>query len=86
MEDRWLSVDEVAIYLEIKRDTVYKWIVHKNMPSHKVGCLWKFWKGRSTSGHVQLALPKMTTKQLNFLHSTETPALGMNNVVRSLAR
>jgi len=45
MEDRWLSVDEVAIYLGIKRDTVYKWIVRKNMPSHKVGRLWKFWKG-----------------------------------------
>ncbi len=67
MEDRWLSVDEVAIYLEIKRDTVCKWIVHKNMLSH-------------------IALPKMTTNQLNSLHSTETPALGMNNVVRSLAR
>lgn len=45
MEDRWLSVDEVAIYLGIKRDAVYKWIIRKNLPSHKVGRLWKFWKG-----------------------------------------
>ena len=45
MGDRWLSVDEVAIYLGIKHNTVYKWIVRKNMPSHKVGRLWKFWKG-----------------------------------------
>ncbi len=42
MEDRWLSVDEIAAYLEIKRDTVYKWIDHKDMPAHKVGRLWKF--------------------------------------------
>ncbi len=44
MEDRWLSVDEIAAYLGIKRDTVYKWIADKRMPAHKVGRLWKFRK------------------------------------------
>lgn len=44
MENRWLSVDEIAAYLGIKRDTVYKWIDRRNMPSHKVGRLWKFRK------------------------------------------
>jgi excisionase family DNA binding protein len=43
-EDRWLSVDEIAVYLGIKRDTVYKWIDRKHMPAHKVGSLWKFKK------------------------------------------
>lgn len=43
-EDRWLSVDEIAAYLGIKRDTVYKWIERKSMPAHKVGSLWKFKK------------------------------------------
>lgn len=42
MEDRWLSVDEIAAYLGIKRDTVYRWIDDKKMPAHKVGRLWKF--------------------------------------------
>lgn len=42
MEDRWLSVDEVAAYLGVKRDTVYKWIERKQMPAKKVGRLWKF--------------------------------------------
>jgi len=42
MEDRWLSVDEIAAYLGIKRDTVYKWISERNMPGHKIGRLWKF--------------------------------------------
>jgi excisionase family DNA binding protein len=42
IEDRWLSVDEVAAYLGIKRDTVYKWIGKKRMPAHKVGRLCKF--------------------------------------------
>lgn len=40
--DRWLSVDEIAGYLGIKRDTVYKWIERKKMPAHKIGSLWKF--------------------------------------------
>ncbi len=42
--ERWLSVDEIAAYLGIKRDTVYKWIDRKAMPAHKVGRLWKFRK------------------------------------------
>jgi len=42
MEDRWLSVDEVAAYLGVNRDTIYKWIERKNMPAKKVGRLWKF--------------------------------------------
>ena len=44
VEDRWLSVDEIAAYLGVKRDTVYKWIDRKHMPAHKVGRLWKFRK------------------------------------------
>jgi len=44
MEDRWLSVDDIAAYLGIKRDTVYRWISERNMPGHKIGRLWKFRK------------------------------------------
>ena len=43
-DDRWLSVDEVATYLGVKRDTIYKWIERKGMPASKVGRLWKFRK------------------------------------------
>lgn len=42
--DRWLSVDEIAAYLGVKRDTIYKWIDRKKLPAHKVGILWKFRK------------------------------------------
>jgi len=44
MNDRWLSVDEIAAYLGIKRETIYKWLAEKNMPAHRVGRLWKFRK------------------------------------------
>lgn len=40
--ERWLSVRELAAYLGIKRDTVYKWIDRHSMPAHKMGRLWKF--------------------------------------------
>ncbi len=43
-EDRWYSVEEIAEYLGVKRDTLYKWIVRKKMPAHKAGRLWKFRK------------------------------------------
>ena len=41
-KDRWYSIEEVVEYLRVKRDTLYKWIVRKQMPAHKVGRLWKF--------------------------------------------
>jgi len=43
-EDRWYSVDEIADYLGVKRDTLYKWIERKRLPAHKLGRLWKFRK------------------------------------------
>jgi len=42
MDDRWLSVDEIATHLGIKRDTVYNWIAEKQLPAHRIGRLWKF--------------------------------------------
>jgi excisionase family DNA binding protein len=44
MEDRWLSVSEIAIYLGITPDSVYRWIDRKGMPAHRLGRLWKFRK------------------------------------------
>lgn len=44
MEDRWLSVEEIADYLGVSKDTVYAWITTKGMPAYRVGRLWKFKK------------------------------------------
>ncbi|MBD3843876.1 MAG: helix-turn-helix domain-containing protein [Campylobacterales bacterium] len=43
MEDKWLAVNEICKYLSL-RDTVYKWIEHKQMPANKVGRKWLFRK------------------------------------------
>ena len=44
MEDGWLSLVEIAAYLGVKPDTIYKWLDRKKMPAHKVGKLWRFRK------------------------------------------
>ncbi|MEZ5065900.1 MAG: helix-turn-helix domain-containing protein [bacterium] len=38
----WVSVDGVAEHLSVAKDSIYRWIEHKNLPAHKVGRLWKF--------------------------------------------
>jgi excisionase family DNA binding protein len=43
-DDRWLSVDDVAGYLGVKRYTVYRWIDKRGLPAHKRGKLWLFSK------------------------------------------
>jgi excisionase family DNA binding protein len=42
MSDRWMSVEEIAGYLGVSKDTIYGWITKRDMPAHKVGRLWKF--------------------------------------------
>ena len=37
LDNRWLSVEEIAAYLGIKGDTVYKWIDRKKMPAIRLG-------------------------------------------------
>ena len=44
MEDRWLSVEEIAAYLGVVRESVYRWVVKRGMPGHKVGRHWRFRK------------------------------------------
>ena len=43
-DDHWLSVDDVAGYLGVKRYTVYRWIDKRGLPAHKRGKLWLFSK------------------------------------------
>jgi len=40
--EQWVSVEQIAQHLNVKPDTVYKWLERKDMPAHKVGRLWRF--------------------------------------------
>lgn len=42
LQDRWLSIKEICAYLGVSDDTVYRWIKSHDMPTHKMGRLWKF--------------------------------------------
>lgn len=52
MIGRWLSVDEIAEYLGVSKDTIYTWVTSKGMPGHKVGRFWKF-KTEDVDGWVR---------------------------------
>lgn len=40
--DRWLSVLEIAHYLGVSKETIYRWLDKEKIPAHKVGKQWKF--------------------------------------------
>lgn len=42
MAEAWLTVDQVAVHLNIAAITVYRWIDAEKIPCHKVGRQWRF--------------------------------------------
>lgn len=44
VSDRYLSLEEVADYIGVKKDTLYRWAAKGLTPAHKIGRLWKFKK------------------------------------------
>jgi excisionase family DNA binding protein len=42
MDDRWLSLAEIASYLGVSKDSVYRWVDMRDMPAQKIGRQWKF--------------------------------------------
>ncbi|WP_275096152.1 methylation-associated defense system helix-turn-helix domain-containing protein MAD1 [Sedimenticola hydrogenitrophicus] len=52
MSERWLSVEEIAEYLGVSKDTVYAWINKRKLPAHRIGRFWKF-KADEVDGWVR---------------------------------
>lgn len=40
--EKWSSLEEVADYLGVTKDTVRNWIKKEKIPAQKIGRLWKF--------------------------------------------
>jgi len=62
MEERWLSLEEIATHLGVSKDTIYRWIDERGMPAHKVGRLWKF-KAKEVDDWVTSGGAKATPNQ-----------------------
>ena len=43
-EDKWISLEDAANYMDVTKDTVRNWIKKTDIPAHKIGKLWKFKK------------------------------------------
>lgn len=43
-DEKWLTVEEICDYVQVSKDTIYKWIERRNMPAHRVGRRWMFQK------------------------------------------
>lgn len=44
-DDKWIGIEEAAIYLSVNKDTIRNWIKKgTGIPAHKIGKLWKFKK------------------------------------------
>lgn len=44
ISDSWISLEDAANYLGVKKETVRSWIKKTDIPAHKIGKLWKFKK------------------------------------------
>lgn len=42
--DRWMTVEEVAQYLQVSRDSIYRLAQKGKIPASKLGNLWRFKK------------------------------------------
>lgn len=41
MTDPWVSVEQIAEHLGVRRGSIYRWIDAKGLPAHRIGRLWK---------------------------------------------
>ena len=40
--EKWLSVEKIGEHLGVSKETIYRWLERGQIPSHRVGKLWKF--------------------------------------------
>jgi excisionase family DNA binding protein len=40
IEERWLTVDDICGYLNVRSETIYRWMEQRSMPGHRVGRRW----------------------------------------------
>ena len=41
-QEGWVDINEVAAYLQVTKDSIYRWVDSKGFPAHRVGRLLRF--------------------------------------------
>lgn len=73
----WVSIDEVAAHLGVRKESVYRWIEQRGLPATKIGKLWKLrlsevdaWLLARRSTHAAPAIvPAPTKKRATARHA-----------------
>ena len=42
MDEKWVNLEDIALYLGVTKETVRNWIKKTDIPAHKIGRQWKF--------------------------------------------
>lgn len=42
MEEKWVNLEDIALYLGVTKETIRNWIKKTDIPAHKIGRQWKF--------------------------------------------
>ena len=68
-EERWVGVEEVAVHLQVAKESIYRWIEWKGFPAHRVGRLLRFklsavdkWVQKSGGNNNKPLLPHKAKK------------------------
>ena len=63
----WMTMDEIAEYLKVSKETIYKMAQKGQIPGSKIGNQWRFRKERVDSwleSHSNEVHPEQTTSSL----------------------
>lgn len=66
----WRSVEGIAEYLGVSKETIYRWLDRKKIPAHRIGKLWKF-KPSEVDEWVMSGGASTTSKSQSIAHTSE---------------
>lgn len=68
--ENWVTMKDAQAHLDVRRETIAKWIANHNLPAYKVGRVWKFklseiddWVRRRGATNEEPPRPQQQAKQ-----------------------
>lgn len=81
LDDRWFSVEEIAAYLGVSKETIYRWLDKGKVPSHRMGKLWKF-KPREVDSWIMSGGATDRVKQQSLIPNSKKATTKENSCQR----